>query len=146
MDDKNVELALWDTAGQEDYDRLRPISYVNIDVVLMCFSIDNPESLDNAHTKWYPEMTQFCPGVPIVLCGTKKDLRENPDVIAMLAKIRQAPVSVEQGRDLAFKIGAHAYMECSAKTNEGVQDIFETATRAVLYGSKKGQGCPCVVL
>lgn len=42
-----VELALWDTAGQEDYDRLRPLSYPDTDVILMCFSIDSPDSLGN---------------------------------------------------------------------------------------------------
>jgi small GTP-binding protein len=42
-----VELALWDTAGQENYDRLRPLSYPNADVVLICFSVDSPDSLDN---------------------------------------------------------------------------------------------------
>ena len=132
IDNKDVELSLWDTAGQEDYDRLRPISYVNINVVVMCFSIDNPESLDNALTKWAPEMAQFCPGVP--------------DVIQMLAKIKQAPVTPEQGRDLAYKINAHTYMECSAKTNDGVKDMFDTATRAALYGEKGKQGCPCVLV
>lgn len=42
-----VELALWDTAGQEDYDRLRPLSYPDTDVILMCFSVDSPDSLGN---------------------------------------------------------------------------------------------------
>lgn len=50
-----VELALWDTAGQEDYDRLRPLSYPDTDVILMCFSIDSPDSLGEytAHTRMY---------------------------------------------------------------------------------------------
>ena len=52
-----VELALWDTAGQEDYDRLRPLSYPDTDVILMCFSIDNPDSLENIPEKWNPEVS-----------------------------------------------------------------------------------------
>ena len=51
-----VELALWDTAGQEDYDRLRPLSYPDTDVILMCFSIDSPDSLENIPEKWTPEV------------------------------------------------------------------------------------------
>ena len=54
-----VELALWDTAGQEDYDRLRPLSYPDTDVILMCFSIDNPDSLENIPEKWTPEVSHI---------------------------------------------------------------------------------------
>lgn len=64
-----VELALWDTAGQEDYDRLRPLSYPDTDVILMCFSIDSPDSLENIPEKWTPEVKHFCPNVPIILVG-----------------------------------------------------------------------------
>ncbi|KAJ8321714.1 LOW QUALITY PROTEIN: hypothetical protein KUTeg_000185 [Tegillarca granosa] len=63
----SVELALWDTAGQDDYDRLRPLSYPNTDVILMCFSVDSPDSLENVQTKWTPEVRHFCPKVPIKL-------------------------------------------------------------------------------
>lgn len=52
-----VELALWDTAGQEDYDRLRPLSYPDTDVILMCFSVDSPDSLENIPEKWTPEVS-----------------------------------------------------------------------------------------
>lgn len=69
---KQVELALWDTAGQEDYDRLRPLSYPDTDVILMCFSIDSPDSLENIPEKWTPEVRHFCPNVPIILVGNKK--------------------------------------------------------------------------
>uniref|UniRef100_A0A4W5NVY3 Ras homolog family member Ca n=1 Tax=Hucho hucho TaxID=62062 RepID=A0A4W5NVY3_9TELE len=77
VDAKQVELALWDTAGQEDYDRLRPLSYPDTDVILMCFSIDSPDSLENIPEKWTPEVKHFCPNVPIILVGNKKDLRND---------------------------------------------------------------------
>ena len=78
---------MWDTAGQEDYDRLRPLSYPDTDVILMCFSIDSPgildlrfqlfdislsDSLENIPEKWTPEVKHFCPNVPIILVGNKK--------------------------------------------------------------------------
>ena len=76
-----MELALWDTAGQEDYDRLRPLSYPDTDVILMCFSVDSPDSLENIPEKWTPEVKHFCPNVPIILVGNKKDLRNDPATI-----------------------------------------------------------------
>lgn len=51
VDGKQIELALWDTAGQEDYDRLRPLSYPDSHVILICFSVDSPDSLDNVQEK-----------------------------------------------------------------------------------------------
>ncbi|KRY31504.1 Ras-like GTP-binding protein rhoA, partial [Trichinella spiralis] len=132
VDGKQVELALWDTAGQEDYDRLRPLSYPDTDVILMCFSIDSPDSLENIPEKWTPEVRHFCPNVPIILVGNKKDLRNDPQTLRELGKMKQEPVRTEQGKGMAEQIGAYAYLECSAKTKEGVREVFETATRAAL--------------
>ncbi|XP_048252803.1 ras-like GTP-binding protein RHO isoform X1 [Haliotis rufescens] len=130
VDGKQVELALWDTAGQEDYDRLRPLSYPDTDVILMCFSIDSPDSLENIPEKWKQEV-KF-PNVPIILVGNKKDLRNDDNTRRELSKMKQEPVKTEEGRAMAEKIGAFAYLECSAKTKEGVREVFETATRATL--------------
>jgi len=69
VDGKSIELALWDTAGQEDYDRLRPLSYPDADVILICFSIDSIDSLENVEEKWYPEVRTFCPNLPVLLVG-----------------------------------------------------------------------------
>merc|ERR1712080_250180 len=141
VDGKQVELALWDTAGQEDYDRLRPLSYPDTDVILMCFSIDSPDSLENIPEKWTPEAKHFCPNVPIILVGNKKDLRNDDNVKRDLSKMNQEPVKVEQGREMAEKIRAFQYIECSAKSKEGVREVFETATRAALQvDSHKGKG------
>lgn len=78
VDGKPVKLVLWDTAGQDDYDRLRPLSYPNSDVVIICYSIDMPSSLINVIDKWVPEVRYFCKtDVPVILVGNKKDLRDH---------------------------------------------------------------------
>lgn len=124
-------------SGQEDYDRLRPLSYPDTDVILMCFSIDSPDSLENIPEKWTPEVRHFCPTVPIVLVGNKKDLRFDEQTRRELNKSKQEPVKIEEGRAMSDKIGAYAFLECSAKLNEGVREVFETATRAALQSKKK---------
>ncbi|ODV88709.1 hypothetical protein CANCADRAFT_18075, partial [Tortispora caseinolytica NRRL Y-17796] len=75
INQRQVELTLWDTAGQEEYDRLRPLSYPETDVFLVCFSIDNRETLEDAFEKWIPECKHFCPFSRIYLIGLKSDLR-----------------------------------------------------------------------
>lgn len=146
VDGKQVELALWDTAGQEDYDRLRPLSYPDTDVILMCFGIDQPDSLENIPEKWTPEVKHFCPNVPIILVGNKKDLRQDHNTINELSKMKQEPVPAAQGNDMKDKINAYAYLECSAKSKDGVRDVFEVATRAALQAKKKGKKKPCSIL
>ena len=68
-------VALWDTAGQEDYDKLRPLSYGNANVFLACFSVTSRLSFESIEGKWIPELRHFGKGVPIVLVGCQKDLR-----------------------------------------------------------------------
>ena len=98
----------------------------------MCFSIDSPNSLKNIQEKWTPEVRHFCPNVPIVLVGNKKDLRYNEQICRELANSNQKPVRTEEGRAMAERIGAFAYLECSARNNDGVREVFETATRVAL--------------
>lgn len=147
VDEKPVELALWDTAGQEDYDRLRPLSYPDTHVLLLCFSVDSPDSLWNIPERWMPEVRHFCPGVPVVLVGNKKDLRQDERTRRELARSKKEPVKWEEGRAVAEKIGAHAYLECSAKTKDGVWEVFQTATRATLYNKEPGcLDCKCTLM
>lgn len=151
VDGRRVELALWDTAGQEDYDRLRPLSYPDSNVILICFSIDLPDSLDNVQEKWISEVLHFCRGVPIILVGCKCDLRNDPQTIENLRQTSQQPVSTAEGQSVADKIGAYKYLECAAKTGQGVREVFECATRASLMARdgktpKTTKKKKCVVL
>lgn len=143
VDGKHVELALWDTAGQEDYDRLRPLSYPDSHVILICFAIDSPDSLDNVQEKWISEVVHFCPYLPVILVGCKMDLRNDPKTVAELAKTSQQPVTEQQGDNMRKAIQAEKYLECSAKTSDGVREVFEQATRSALLSrtTKKSKKC-----
>lgn len=131
---KTVELALWDTAGQEDYDRLRPLSYPDTDVILVCYSVDNPDSFQNVAEKWVPEIRHFCPGVPFLLVSTKNDLLMDEDTIHRLMAKREKPITADLGETLASKVRANGFYEVSAKTREGVRELFMVATKTALRG------------
>ncbi len=128
---KTVRLNLWDTAGQEDYDRLRPLAYPRTDVFLICFSVVNPDSFGHVETRWAPEVTHYGPNAPIIVVGTKVDLRDDPDTVAKLKDSRRAPITEEQGTEMARKVKAVKYMECSAKTQQGLKHVFVTAAEVV---------------
>lgn len=104
VDGKRVELALWDTAGQEDYDRLRPLSYPDSHVILICFAVDSPDSLDNVQEKWISEVLHFCSGLPIILVGCKKDLRNDPKTIEELRRTSQRPVTPQEVRQPSLSL------------------------------------------
>ena len=111
VDGKPINLGLWDTAGQEDYDRLRPLSYPQTDVFIVAFSVVNPSSFENVKAKWYPEISHHCPNAPVVLGGTKLDLREDSETIEKLSAKKQSPISYEQGIQMTKDINAVKYME-----------------------------------
>ena len=129
VDGKPISLGLWDTAGQEDYDRLRPLSYPQTDVFLICFSIVSPPSFDNVKAKWFPEIEHHAPNVPIILVGTKLDLREDRNTIDQLRQKRMEPVSYEQALQVSREIRAHKYLECSALTQRNLKSVFDEAIR-----------------
>ena len=123
------ELALWDTAGQEDYDRLRPLSYPDTDVILICFSCDNKASFGDVANKWIQEVDFHCPSVPFVLVGLKADLRNDPVISRKI-------ITVEDGQALAQELGAYAYVDCSAIQDKGVYNVFEQAVYAACANYK----------
>lgn len=139
IDGKAVQLALWDTAGQEEYERLRPLSYHNLHVILIGFAVDVPDSLENARTKWVEEVQRSCPDTPYILIGLKQDLR-------LSVKDRRRFVQPDMGDAVAKEIGAKQYMESLALTGEGVDDIFELATRLSLVPSSPANRLCCTIL
>jgi Rho family protein len=87
-----------------------------------------------------------CPNVPIILVGLKKDLREDPFAIEELRSMSQDFVSARDAADKANDIEAIKYIECSSLTGEGVDDVFEAATRAALLYHAEGDSNPCCIL
>lgn len=136
---EEFRLNLYDTAGQDDYDRLRPLSYQNTNLVLICYDVTCPSSFENVLIKWYPEVHHFCPGVPIILVGCKSDLRKDKTLARKLWVSGQHSITYIQGEETKSKIGAELYMECSAKCKENVHDIFREATKRVLIATRKKQ-------
>jgi len=135
INDKAVFLHLWDTAGQEDYDRLRPLSYPDSDIVLLCFSTTSKNSYDSVLEKWHPEIKHYLPNTPVILVGTKVDLRDSKQEDPNAEKTEY--VTKEEGEQLSHEIGAVQYMEVSAKAacdsgGGGLQQVFLECVKTVM--------------
>ena len=147
VDGSPININLWDTAGQEDYDRLRPLSYPHTDVFLLCFSVLSYSSYENISAKWHPEIYHHCPDIPIILVGTKIDLREDKETLERMESQRLPIVSFEQGLIKTKEIMAHKYVECSALTQRGLKMVFDEAIRVVVAPvKKKKQKKRCTIL
>ncbi|CAB4252878.1 similar to Saccharomyces cerevisiae YIL118W RHO3 Non-essential small GTPase of the Rho/Rac subfamily of Ras-like proteins involved in the establishment of cell polarity [Maudiozyma barnettii] len=148
VDNKHITLSLWDTAGQEEFDRLRSLSYSDTQCIMLCFSIDSQDSLENVKNKWVGEIANNCEGVKLVLVALKCDLRNsehdnnviNPNNIGDQENTTNGRsrngnkdlVTYEEGLAMAKQIGALRYLECSAKSNKGVNEAFTEAARVAL--------------
>ncbi|XP_078615509.1 rho-related protein racA-like isoform X1 [Branchiostoma floridae x Branchiostoma japonicum] len=120
VDGTPCNMAFWDTAGQEDYDRLRPLSYPQTDIFLMCFDISNRASFENISEKWFPEVRHFCPDTPIILVGTKNDLRT--DAAASRC------VSWQEGQQVATSLNL-PYHETSSLKQVGLKELMNHAVQ-----------------
>jgi Ras-related C3 botulinum toxin substrate 1 len=127
---------------------LRPLSYPQTDVFLLCFSIISPSSFENVSAKWYPEVSHHCPNTPIILVGTKLDLRDDRETIERLREKGLAPITYEQGMAKAKEVNAVKYLECSALTQKGLKNVFDEAIRAVIAPppKKKDKKGGCLIL
>ncbi|KAF8309631.1 ras-domain-containing protein [Clavulina sp. PMI_390] len=147
-------LNLFDTDGTFLEHTKRASTYIQSEVLLVCFSVVSPQSFQNVEANWVPEIRHYCPYVPWLLVGTQIDLREDPQVLQRLSSKGEGAVTVEQGEELARKLGAFAYVECSAWTQTGLKDVFdetvvdleiEQAIRADMDFSPHSSCAVCVV-
>lgn len=138
---RKIDIDFWDTAGQEDYNRIMPLSYPDTTLLIICFSISDPDSFSRIESKWVHEVKFHCRDVPYILVGTKADLRYDSSVIERLVQIGSAPVDREAGQDMARKIGALTYFECSAKEDDNVDNIFKYVAYFLYKDYKKKNTC-----
>jgi len=154
VDGVPTNLGLWDTAGSEDYDGLRPLSFPQTDVFIVCFSIINWDSYEHVKEIWacpglpqtsrrrgyrpsgWQSIKNFCPTTPFILVGLKSDLRDDPATLNKLATRSLKPVTEEQGMLLAKEVGAVRYFEVSAITQKNLKAVFDEAIRCVLIHGK----------
>ncbi|XP_051940741.1 rho-related GTP-binding protein RhoH [Hippocampus zosterae] len=130
MDGVLISLGLWDTSGQDNFRQIRPRSYQQADVVLVCYSVANRNSLANVQSKWIAEVRENLPTTPVLVVGTQTDLRES-------SAHRGGCISAAEGRRVARNVHAKGYLECSSLTKRGVQHVFECAVRTAVSHNRK---------
>lgn len=140
MGDEPLILSLFDTAGQEDYDRLRPLSYLETDVFIITYCCNSLASLANVEEKWVTEIRHHCPGTRIMVVGLQEDLRRDQGTIERLESQGLTPTTYTQGCEVARSIGACAFAECSALNGQGLQSVFETAIKIGMGVFKRAAG------
>ena len=139
---KIYQLELWDTESPDDKGDARRGTYPEADVFCLCFSIADKESLHNVEGKWYKEAKQCSAGPPIVLVGTKLDLRDTEAAGQRPAKL----VAHKEAKKLSRKLGAVKYIECSALKQRGYMEVLNEAVRAVIAKPTKKGKSKCALL
>jgi len=136
VDGQCINMILWDTAGQEDYQTLRTTMYRNTDIFLLCFSTVHLDSFDNLKHKWIQELRSNAAETPFILVGTKTDLR---DKLEKENDKSIEPISLKKGQKRAKELKAHTYVECTSKDPPSVNNVFIEAIRVVLDREKKAK-------
>ncbi|QRV84172.1 Ephrin type-A receptor 4 [Ceratobasidium sp. AG-Ba] len=143
---KQLPIRIIDTTGLSEYKPVRAAAYRGVHLVLVCFAIDSPDSLENVQQVWMPEVRKYCPSAPLILVGCKMDLRRSTTTVEGLKKTGERPVTYEEGLKIANDIGALCYLECSARTGEGMAELRNHTSSVLLFilshlGKKvKGRG------
>jgi len=133
VDGELVNVILWDTAGQEDYETIRTTTcFPNTHIFIVCFSVVHPDSFHNVKQKWLEELRKAAPETPFILVGTKADLRKDEETVKKLQERGKEPISEKVGKKRAKEIKAKLYLECSARDVASVNDVFKQAIKIVM--------------
>ncbi|XP_012537224.3 ras-related C3 botulinum toxin substrate 1 [Monomorium pharaonis] len=138
VDGQPLNVQLCDTAGQDDFNPLRSLCYPETDVFLVCFSVVCPTSYNSVASRWINEVRKYCPNAPIILVGTKSDLRADVRLMLQLARYGQGPITTIQGHQLAHRLGAVSYVETSALTQHDLKEAFDQAIVSALNTRRGG--------
>lgn len=112
------------------------MAYPETDVIVLCFSVVRPDSLENITAKWMPELNKLIPTAKIVLVGTQVDLRDNKSAVTNDPS-RARSISTKEAEELKHRIRAFKYVECSAVTQHNIADVFSTCVDAVVFGKRE---------
>ena len=141
VDGEVVVFHLWDTAGSEHFDLLRPLSYSGTNVFVICYAVADKKSFDNVKKKWVRDLKEKVPQAPYMVVATKVDLRK--------ASEKKDLITTKQGQDMAKEVGAKAFVECSSITQEGLKECFNNAVSIALSGASEetetSGGC-CIIM
>ena len=112
---------------------MRPIAYPQTDVFFLAFSLVDDSSFENVPKKWIPEIRKYMEDIPIVLVGTKLDLRDDPVLRKnLMIKRKTLPISYEQGELMARKMGCISYIETSSLKGIGFNDMAQVIIKGSL--------------
>lgn len=123
------KLTLQDTSGARENGEVRKMAYEGCDVAIVCFDLANKTSYENIETRWLPELSLSCPGIPVIVAGCKRDEIESDE---------DAAVTIKETEELIERVGAMGYLECSARTNENIQKLFQMAVEAKALKHRSG--------
>lgn len=122
------------------YARIRTLSYPKTDIFILCFSVVNHPSFINVKDRWYVEIKHHCPNVPMLIVGTKSDLRTDESTLESLKKEGKAPITEAEANAMVKDLGAIKFLECSALTRQGLKNVFDEALTSVVGDNKKNGG------
>ena len=141
-----VQFALWDTAGSPEYNQLRPLSYPETDIFIICYSPTTRNSFESITRSWIPEIQLNCPDVPFVILATKIDLRDDEEILNLLKEKNTTIVTFDEGRKLAIDNNASGYYECSASTYKGIHSLMEDCARIIIsHNNNNTQSSKCII-